>query len=1254
MRARARWLPFLVLAAGALPVPVGAARANEPVPFVSMDDGVLTAQAQPLRLQYHLDEGGSSGDGVGTTPESSGNNLSTAVRFATPVAGRFGNAFQFGPSSRMFTESPLLRLQSVTVMAWVKAPSTPGPLRNVMAQGGGGCEPAAYALYTGSSSGPHAGGLHFYVYDGAVAAAPGVPASAIWDGAWHMVAGTFDGATARLYVDGLEVGAGQAAGPIQYSQSVSNFTVGSYADPDSCAFTTAFSGAIDEARVYSGAAGAAAIARMAGDPGPGPPVLQPDETPPQLPPPPADPTPAPAPAPAPAPVARNLTEPRIDYAGQSAGLAQYRCFAGTWAGLPAGTAFASSWWRTGEKLVFNKNTGALGPVNEKVGTAATFTLPRADLGRQYYCQVQVVAPSGRTLSAYSPTTVLTGPSFRVAIPIEVSLRAFGDVGVRGIDVFQVVQPLSGANQFGFPSGDYPNWCGGGTPTNYLFTFGGTCALSGRDPARATYGGVGLDQRKPTTAVVYVDTTGVLADPALQLDVSLTARVAGKQVGKRIVKKLANPPISNTPYVPLPERNGVTAPGYTPSAVRFDVPTSWLAVAALNSAGLDLDATVSIPTGAGSGEGLYVQCLGAAAAACGADDRFRLDGIGPVADDFREVTFKSLALVNGKQALNDPDVVLKSVVDLFPGGAQTNIPPFSGVIDIADAVDLRLDDGPCLPFIDLKRDLLAMLRSCRMAAVERKLDEWWLQDARNRQGYDVLVGIHDYLSDGISAEPGWMRGGPPLGTTGHKPTMALNAGGSLSAAHEYGHALGFPHADRASPDPVTKDKCGGNADGQVAEEWRYDNTGRLQGIAWDPVAGPHADVDTKLGAVFDLMSYCSDGNRNRWLSPFNWNRAFSLLRAAPAQVASQAAVAQAGQSSVSGVVGAAGAQLGRVVSGAPGLADPSSSLRLRTLDAGGDLLGDTGVLVETLADGPGVGSFTAALPAGATALELVSGGTVVDTLARTQPPTVSITAPARGARVRRSLITRWTAADPDGGELQATVDLSRDGGRTWQGVFQGPSTGAATIPGAYLAASHRARLRVTVSDGFDETSATSALFRVDGAPPRARIVVPGEAQTLQTGRILLAGTGLDDRGRSLRGKALTWFAGSRRLGRGKRLSARLPAGNVRLRLVARDGRGRKSTVTRAVRITPVALQLTALDVPARVRAGGRILAIRVATSVRATIRASGARHRAGTRARTVRIRLPTAPRTGLLKVPVTIEARGARQTPLRMTLSVLRV
>ena len=166
--------------------------------------------------------------------------------------------------------------------------------------------------------------------------------------------------------------------------------------------------------------------------------------------------------------------------------------------------------------------------------------------------------------------------------------------------------------------------------------------------------------------------------------------------------------------------------------------------------------------------------------------------------------------------------------------------------------------------------------------------------------------------------------------------------------------------------------------------------------------------------------------------------------------------------------------------------------------------------------------------------------------------------------------------------RVTIDYAADG-RNWRTVFQGPSTGRATIKGRFLDTGSRARLRVTVDDGFAQARATSTRFRADGTPPVARIVLPDVSESPQAGRVLLQGSALDDRGRRLRGRALTWFAGTKRLGTGERLLAKLPAGRITLRLRASD-RGRVTFADRLL-VTPVALQLTSLRVPDRVATQG---------------------------------------------------------------------
>ena len=252
----------------------------------------------------------------------------------------------------------------------------------------------------------------------------------------------------------------------------------------------------------------------------------------------------------------------------------------------------------------------------------------------------------------------------------------------------------------------------------------------------------------------------------------------------------------------------------------------------------------------------------------------------------------------------------------------------------------------------------------------------------------------------------------------------------------------------------------------------------------------------------------------------------------------------------------------------------------------------------------------------------------------------------------SLTLRWAARDPDGDALRATIEYAPDG-RTWRTVQQGPSRGRATVPARLLEAGARARFRVTVDDGFNRARAVSAPVRVAGRPPTPRIVVPGAGESQQAGRVLLIGAARDERGRRLRGHALTWFAGTRRLGTGERLTASLPAGRVTLRLRARDSAGRTAVARQRLTVAPVALQLQVLRAAERVNATARTVSIELSTSTPATLRAGGRRWPVGPRTRTLQIPLPARPRSGLLSVKLTITASGPRQPALRRTLVALR-
>jgi hypothetical protein len=143
------------------------------------------------------DLSGKGNNGVlGTTPGPDANDPSWIRGLL------FGSALRFdGDDVVRIADAPSLDSPRLTVSAWVRNSGSPGRARYVISKGASGCEEAGYALYTGED-----GGLRFYVQDPSNGAqllvTSSVAPEAIWNGKWHHVAGTFDGATVKLFVDG--------------------------------------------------------------------------------------------------------------------------------------------------------------------------------------------------------------------------------------------------------------------------------------------------------------------------------------------------------------------------------------------------------------------------------------------------------------------------------------------------------------------------------------------------------------------------------------------------------------------------------------------------------------------------------------------------------------------------------------------------------------------------------------------------------------------------------------------------------------------------------------------------------------------------------------------------------------------------------------------------------------------------------------------------------------------------------------------
>ena len=163
------------------------------------------------------------------------------------VPGASGGALHFdGDRFVQLPDSASLAASTLTVEAVVRAGTSPGAWRYLVSRGGHGCVAGSYGLYTGE-----AGGVALYVFDGTRYVVSATAQSAgVWNGAWHHVAGTFDGRALRLFVDGRAVGEPMDAPlRIDYAGTSARLSIGQYAGD--CELS--FRGDIDLVRLSSGA-----------------------------------------------------------------------------------------------------------------------------------------------------------------------------------------------------------------------------------------------------------------------------------------------------------------------------------------------------------------------------------------------------------------------------------------------------------------------------------------------------------------------------------------------------------------------------------------------------------------------------------------------------------------------------------------------------------------------------------------------------------------------------------------------------------------------------------------------------------------------------------------------------------------------------------------------------------------------------------------------------------------------------------------
>jgi glucose/arabinose dehydrogenase/PKD repeat protein len=183
--------------------------------------------------------GFNEGTGAAVGDASGTGNAGTTTGTTWNAGGRFGSALSFNGTNASVTvpDSSSLDLSTgMTVEAWVNPSAAGGPWRTVIfKQAAGGM---VYALYSNNGAGRPTGQVSIGGEQNALGTAQ-VPANT-----WTHLAVTYDGATLRLFVNGVQAGSKAQTGSI--TASTSPLKIGG--NP---VWGEWYAGLIDEVRIYN-------------------------------------------------------------------------------------------------------------------------------------------------------------------------------------------------------------------------------------------------------------------------------------------------------------------------------------------------------------------------------------------------------------------------------------------------------------------------------------------------------------------------------------------------------------------------------------------------------------------------------------------------------------------------------------------------------------------------------------------------------------------------------------------------------------------------------------------------------------------------------------------------------------------------------------------------------------------------------------------------------------------------------------------
>ena len=199
--------------------------------------------------------------GEGNANDSVNGNNGSIQGGVTFAPGEVGQAFSFNgvDGEVKVPDAGTLDPSTISVALWVNS-STAGPGEYLLSKGASGDQFGSYALDTASSVN---GDLYFdiYVQGVGLVRSPAAAHASVFDGHWHLVVGTYDNQTVRLYVDGVQVGTGTpTSGGIQYGlPTQNNLLLGNYDNGGASSNNYHYSGLLDEVTIYNRALSATEV-----------------------------------------------------------------------------------------------------------------------------------------------------------------------------------------------------------------------------------------------------------------------------------------------------------------------------------------------------------------------------------------------------------------------------------------------------------------------------------------------------------------------------------------------------------------------------------------------------------------------------------------------------------------------------------------------------------------------------------------------------------------------------------------------------------------------------------------------------------------------------------------------------------------------------------------------------------------------------------------------------------------------------------